>query len=163
MNENKNKIIPSDKIAVFKGKGIRKTLHNNEWWFVVNDVVQILTDTPDAKDYIRKMRDRDEDLGKGWGQIVTPLSVSTEGGPQNLNCANTEGIFRIIQSIPSPKAEPFKRWLAKVGYERVQEIEDPELAIKRMRATYMAKGYSDEWINTRMRGVDVRKKLTEEW
>ena len=102
-------------------------------------------------------------LAKGWGQIVTPLSVQTSGGPQNLNCANTEGIFRIIQSIPSPKAEPFKRWLAKVGYERVQEIQDPELAVKRMRAIYRAKGYSDEWIETRMRSVRVRKELTDEW
>ena len=153
----------SSKIALFKGKEIRQTIHNNEWWFVVNDVVQALTDTPDPKDYIRKMRDRDEELGKGWGQIVTPLSVQTSGGPQNLNCANTEGIFRIIQSIPSPKAEPFKRWLAKVGYERIQEIEDPELAIKRTRATYRIKGYSDEWIEKRMRGIDVRKNLTDEW
>jgi hypothetical protein len=151
------------KLAVFKGKEIRKTIHNNEWWFVVNDIVQALTDTPDAKDYIRKMRDRDEELGKGWGQIVTPLSVQTSGGPQNLNCANTEGIFRIIQSIPSPKAEPFKRWLAKVGYERIQEIEDPELAIKRTKATYRIKGYSDEWIEKRVRGIEVRKNLTEEW
>jgi hypothetical protein len=151
------------KIAVIKGKEIRKTIFNNEWWFVVNDVVQALTDTPDPKDYIRKMRDRDEDLGKGWGQIVTPLSVQTSGGSQNLNCANTEGIFRIIQSIPSPKAEPFKRWLAKVGYERIQEIEDPELAIKRTKATYRIKGYSDEWIEKRIRGIEVRKNLTNEW
>ncbi len=113
------------KIALFKGKKIRKTLYNDEWWFVLNDVVEALTDTPNVKDYLRKMRIRDNEVSKGWGQIVTPLSVPTEGGPQMLNCANTEGIFRIIQSIPSPKAEPFKRWLAKVGYERVQEIENP--------------------------------------
>jgi DNA-damage-inducible protein D len=162
MAEDKN-VIPASKIAVFKGKEIRKTIHNNEWWFAINDVVQALTDTPDPKDYIRKMRDRDEELGKGWGQIVTPLSVQTSGGPQNLNCANTEGFFRIIQSIPSPKAEPFKRWLAKVGYECVQEIQDPELSVKRMRAIYRAKGYSDEWIETQMRSVRVRKELTDEW
>jgi len=95
--------------------------------------------------------------------LPPPLSIPTSGGPQNLNCANTEGIFRIIQSIPSPKAEPFKRWLARVGYERVQEIENPELALKRTRATYQLKGYSDEWIEKRMRGIDVRKKLTDEW
>jgi len=164
MEKRKDEIaVPSTRIAVFKGKEIRKTLHKNEWWFVVNDIIQALTDTPDPKDYTRKMRDRDEELGKGWGQIVTPLSVQTTGGLQNLNCANTEGIFRIIQSIPSPKAEPFKRWLAKVGYERVQEIEDPELAIKRTRATYRIKGYSEEWIEKRMRGIDVRNNLTEEW
>ena len=117
------------KIVLFKSKGVRKVIHNNEWWFVVNDVIEALTETPDVKDYIRKMRIRDEELGKGWGQFVTPLSVETIGGIQQLNCANTEGIFRIVQSIPSPKAEPFKRWLARVGFERVQEIENPELTI----------------------------------
>jgi DNA-damage-inducible protein D len=109
------------------------------------------------------MRRRDEELSKGWGQIATPLTIDTTGGPQKLNCANTEGIFRIIQSIPSPKAEPFKRWLAKVGYERIKEIEDPELATKRTRALYKAKGYSDAWIEKRMRGIEVRETLTDEW
>ena len=151
------------KIAIFKGKKIRKTLFKNEWWFVVADVIQILTDTSNVKDYIKKMRDRDEEIAKGWGQIVTPLSVETAGGLQKLNCANTEGIFRIIQSVPSPKAEPFKRWLAKVGYERIQEIEDPELATKRTRALYKAKGYSDTWIEKRMRGITIREELTDEW
>ena len=151
------------KIAVFRGKGIRKTLHKNEWFFVVSDVVEVLTDTPNAKDYITKMRKRDEELAKGWGQIVTPLLVETTGGPQKLNCANTEGIFRIIQSIPSPKAEPFKRWLAKAGYERVQEIEDPELASKRARAIYKAKGYPEDWIEKRMRSIAIREELTDEW
>jgi DNA-damage-inducible protein D len=164
MDKKKSDVsLPTARIAVFKKHEIRRTLHNNEWWFVVNDVVQALTDSPDPKDYIRKMRDRDEELGKGWGQIVTPLSVMTAGGNQKLNCANTEGVFRIIQSIPSPKAEPFRRWLAKVGYERVQEIENPELAIKRTRATYQLKGYSDEWIEKRIRGIVVRKNLTDEW
>ena len=157
------KNIQTTKIAIFKGKKIRKTIHNNEWWFVVADIVSALTDTPNVKDYIRKMRIRDEELGKGWGQIVTPLSIDTIGGKQELNCANTEGIFRIIQSIPSPKAEPFKRWLARVGYERVKEIEDPELATKRTHAIYKAKGYSDSWIAKRMRGIEVRETLTNEW
>ena len=151
------------KIALFGGKKIRKTMHKGEWWFVVMDVVQILTDTSNVKDYIRKMRDRDEEISKGWGQIVTPLSIQTEGGDQNMNCANTEGIFRIIQSIPSPKAEPFKRWLAKVGYERVQEIENPELAANRTRAIYKAKGYTDDWIDKRIRGIAIREELTDEW
>ncbi len=151
------------RIAVFKGKGIRKTLHKNEWWFAVVDVVEVLTDTINSSDYIKKMRRRDEELSKGWGQIVTPLWLETEGGKQKVNCANTEGIFRIIQSIPSPKAEPFKRWLAKVGYERVQEIEDPELGTKRTRALYKAKGYSDDWIEKRMRGIAIREELTDEW
>lgn len=150
-------------IAVFKGKEIRKTIHNDEWWFAVGDVVEVLTDTVNSTDYIKKMRSRDEELSKGWGQIVTPLLIDTPGGKQKVNCANTEGIFRIIQSIPSPKAEPFKRWLAKVGYERVQEIEEPELATKRTRALYKAKGYSDDWIEKRMRGIAIRAELTEEW
>jgi hypothetical protein len=150
-------------LVVFKSKKIRRTLHNKEWWFVVNDIVEALTDTVDSSDYIKKMRSRDEELAKGWGQIVTPLSVETSGGKQKLNCANTEGIFRIIQSIPSPKAEPFKRWLAKVGYERVQEIEDPEFASKRARALYQAKGYPKNWIEKRVRGIAIREELTDEW
>jgi DNA-damage-inducible protein D len=151
------------KIAVFKGKQVRKTLHNNEWWFSVEDVVAALTDSVNPKDYINKMRRRDEELAKGYGQIVHTLLMDTSGGQQKVNCANTEGIFRIIQSIPSPKAEPFKRWLAKVGYERVQEIENPELATQRTRALYKAKGYSDDWIEKRMRGIAIREELTEEW
>lgn len=151
------------KIAIFRGSRIRRTLHNNEWYFVVEDVVKVLTDTPDVKDYINKMRKRDEELAKGYGQIVHTLSVETAGGLQKMNCANTEGIFRIIQSIPSPRAEPFKRWLAKVGYERVQEIEDPELASKRARAIYKAKGYPENWIEKRMRSIAVREELTDEW
>ncbi len=150
-------------IAVFKGKKIRRTLHKNEWWFAITDVVSALTASVDPSGYIKDMRRRDEELSKGWGQIATPLVIQTEGGPQKVNCANTEGVFRIIQSIPSPKAEPFKRWLAKVGYERVQEIEDPELASKRTRAIYKAKGYSDDWIEKRMRGIAIREELTDEW
>jgi len=151
------------RMIVFKGKNIRRIFHSNEWWFVVKDVVEALIDTSNSTDYIKKMRSRDSSLSEGWGQIVTPLSIGTPGGEQRLNCANTEGIFRIIQSIPSPRAEPFKRWLAKVGYERIQEIEDPELASKRMRAIYKAKGYPDDWIEKRMRGIAVREKLTNEW
>ena len=151
------------KIAVFKGKKVRKTVHNNEWWFVIEDVVEVLTDSVQPSGYIKDMRRRDPELSKGWGQIATPLLIETPGGRQKMNCANTEGIFRIIQSIPSPKAEPFKRWLAKVGYERIQEIEDPELAMKRMRAIYKAKGYSDAWIEKRVRGIVIREELTDEW
>jgi len=147
-----NKEITTTKIAIFRKREIRKTIHKNEWWFVVVDVVAALTDSVQPDGYIKDMRRRDPELSKGWGQIATPLSVRTAGGEQKLNCANTEGIFRIIQSIPSPKAEPFKRWLARVGYERIQEIENPELATKRMRALYKAKGYSDEWI-----------ELTDQW
>ncbi|HLD82946.1 MAG TPA: Bro-N domain-containing protein, partial [Candidatus Omnitrophota bacterium] len=140
------------KIAIFRKKEIRKKVYNKEWWFVIEDVVQALTDSTQPAGYIKDMRRRDPELSKGWGQIATPLPIQTAGGMQKVNCANTEGVFRIIQSIPSPKAEPFKRWLARVGYERIKEIEDPELATKRTRALYKAKGYSDDWIEKRMRG-----------
>ena len=151
------------KIAIFKGQKIRKTIYHNEWWFVVEDVVLSLIDSNDPKQYIQRMKFRDSELSKGWVQIVHTLSIETTGGKQQMNCANTEGIFRIIQSIPSPKAEPFKRWLARVGYERIQEIEDPELATKRTRVLYKAKGYSDDWIEKRMRGIAIREELTDEW
>jgi hypothetical protein len=152
-----------NKIIIFETASIRRTLHNGEWWFSVEDVITALTDSADAKQYIQKLKQRDPILKAGWVQIVLTLALNTVGGTQRMNCANTEGIFRIIQSIPSPKAEPFKRWLAKVGYERVQEIEDPELATQRTRALYKAKGYSDAWIEKRMRGIAVREELTEEW
>lgn len=151
------------KIAIFRQKEIRKTIYKNEWWFVIADVVSALTDSVQPEGYIKDMRRRDPELSKGWGQIATPLSIKTKGGKQKINCANTEGVFRLIQSIPSPKAEPFKRWLAKVGYERIQEIEDPELAQKRSRALYKAKGYPDEWIERRMRSIAIREELTDEW
>jgi len=151
------------KIAIFQKREIRKTLYKNEWWFVIVDVVSVLTGSVQSDGYIKDMRRRDQELAKGWGQIATPLPVTTGGGNQLINCANTEGIFRIIQSIPSPKAEPFKRWLAKVGYERVQEIENPELATKRTRMLYKLKGYSEDWIEKRMRGIAIREELTDEW
>jgi len=157
------KELERDKLVVFKGKNIRRVLHNGEWYFCIVDIIFALTDSTQPEGYIKDMRKRDPELSKGWGQIATPLSIPTAGGIQKINCSNTEGIFRIIQSIPSPKAEPFKRWLAKVGYERVQEIEDPELATKRTRALYKAKGYPDEWIEKRMRGIAIREELTEEW
>jgi hypothetical protein len=156
------------RIALFQRKEIRRTIHNNEWWFVITDVVAVLTDSTNPSDYLKKLRKRDEPLGKafkGGGQLVPPLGheFETTGGRQLLQCWNTEGIFRLIQSIPSPKAEPFKRWLAKVGYERIQEIEDPELATRRTRAIYKAKGYSDDWIEKRMRSIAIRDELTDEW
>jgi DNA-damage-inducible protein D len=151
------------KISLFQGKEIRRTIFKKEWWFVINDIVEILAETKNAQDYLKKMRSRDQELAKGWGQLVTPLLISTKGGLQKLNCANTEGIFRIIQSIPSKKAEPFKRWLARVGYERIQEIDDPELATKRTRLLYKLKGYPEDWIEKRMRGIAIREDLTDEW
>jgi DNA-damage-inducible protein D len=151
------------KIVLFKDKKIRKVIYKNEWWFVIIDVITALTDSIQPDGYIKDMRRRDPELLKGWGQIATPLLIKTLGGPQKINCANTEGIFRIIQSIPSPKAEPFKRWLAKVGYERVQEIENPELGMRRTRMLYKLKGYSDGWIENRMRGIAIRDELTDQW
>lgn len=160
------------KIAVFQKKEIRKTFYQGEWWFVLSDVVAALTDSVDPAAYLRDMRRRDpevaalfEPVEKGGGQIAAPLSLAfeTQGGKQNLPSWHTEGLFRLIQSIPSKKAEPFKRWLAKVGYERVQEIENPELAQKRMRALYKAKGYDDDWIEKRSRGIAIHEELTEEW
>ena len=154
---------PETKIALFKGQKVRRSIYKNEWWFVITDVVNILTDSVNVKGYIMDLRRRDKELSKGWWQIATPLFIDTLGGKQKLNCANTEGILRIIQSIHSPKAEPFKRWLAQVGYERIQEIENPELAAKKIRELYRAKGYPDSWIDKRMRGIDVRETLTREW
>ena len=152
------------KISLFQGKEVRKTTHNKEWWFSISDVIEVLTDSVDPNQYIKKMRKRDPELDVNWGTICTPLQLlAPDGKMREINCANTEGCFRIIQSIPSTKAEPFKRWLAKVGYERVQEIEDPEIATKRTRMLYKAKGYSDAWIEKRMRGIAIREELEEEW
>ncbi len=150
-------------IVIFKEKGIRRTWHNDQWWFVIVDVIAALTDSVDPAGYLKDMRRRDQELNKGWGQIATPLSVETTGGRQKINCANTEGILRIIQSIPSAKAEPFKLWLAKVGYERIQEIENPELAQERMKQLYEQKGYPKDWIDKRLRGIAIRQNLTDEW
>jgi DNA-damage-inducible protein D len=157
---------PEKHIALFQRKEVRRVIHNNEWWFVINDVVTALTDSVDSSDYLKKLRKRDPSLSEAFkgGDNLPPLGLEfeTAGGRQMLQCWNTEGIFRLIQSIPSPKAEPFKRWLARVGYERIQEIEDPELATKRTRAIYQAKGYSADWIEKRMRSIAIRDELTDE-
>ena len=160
-----DKEINTTKIAFFRKKEIRKTIYKNEWWFSVVDVISALTDSANPNDYWYRMKVRvkDED-GIELSTTCRQLKLeSSDGKKYETDCANTEGIFRIIQSIPSPKAEPFKRWLAKVGYERVQEIEDPELATKRTRALYKDKGYSEDWIEKRMRGIAVRETLTDEW
>jgi DNA-damage-inducible protein D len=152
-------------IKLFESKQIRTAWNETEqkWYFVVADVVQVLTGTPNSTDYIKKMRKRDELLSQGWGQLVTPLLVDTPGGKQKLNCANAQGLLRIIQSIPSPKAEPFKLWLAQVGSDRLDEIENPELATQRTRELYKLKGYPEDWIEKRMRSIAIREELTEEW
>ena len=154
---------PAHHIAVFQEATIRRTWHNEGWWFVIVDVVAVLTDSVQPEGYVKDLRRRVPELAKGWGQIAAPLAVKTAGGAQRVNCANTEGLFRIIQSIPSPKAEPFKRWLAQVGYERVKEIENPELASARARELYQAKGYPQAWIEKRLRSISVRGELTDEW
>src|SRR3989344_4406744 len=151
-------------IVVFQGKNIRRTWHNNEWWFSVFDIVSVLTDSADPKQYVKKMRSRDPALNEKWGTICTPLELlAPDGKKRATNCVSTKGAFRLIQSIPSPKAEPFKQWLAKVGYERIQEIENPELAQDRAKEYYELKGYSKEWIDKRLRSIAVRQALTEEW
>ncbi len=152
------------KIAIFRGKQIRKMLHKNEWWFSVVDVCQALTESPDSGAYWRKLKQRLKEEGSEVVTFCHGLKLpAPDGKMRETDCADTEGIFRIIQSIPSPKAEPFKRWLAKVGYERVQEIENPELATKRTRMLYKLKGYPEDWIEKRMRGIAIREELTDEW
>ena len=156
MNENKA-------LVVFQDKKIRRTWHNDEWYFSIVDIIQALTDSSTPRQYWGKVKDREFiklELSPIWVQLKLQ---SSDGKYYLTDCANTKSMFRIIQSIPSPKAEPFKQWLAQVGYERIQEIEDPELAQKRMKEFYKAKGYSDEWIEKRVRGIAVRQELTDEW
>ena len=153
------------KIVLFKGKKIRKTLFQNEWWFSVVDVIEALTDSSQPSKYWTAMKARVKNETEfQLSTICRQLKLEApDGKMRETDCADTEGIFRIIQSIPSPKAEPFKRWLAKVGYERVQEIENPELATKRTRMLYKLKGYPEDWIEKRMRGIAIREELTDEW
>src|SRR3990167_9820886 len=130
------KVLPQKQIVLFEEKEVRRTWYDEQWYFVIVDVVSALTDSVQKEGYIKDMRRRDEELSKGWGQIATPLAMDTKGGKQKINMANLAGIFRIIQSIPSPKAEPFKQWLARVGQERIEEIQDPERAIVRAKKIY---------------------------
>ena len=163
MSDQKKASEHSGHVALFQERTIRRTWHKDAWWFAIADVVGVLSESVRPEGYIKDLRRRDKDLAKGWGQIATPLRITTEGGVQLINCASTEGLLRIIQSIPSPKAKPFKRWLAKVGYERIQEIENPELASDRARALYEAKGYPKPWIEKRLRSIAIRGELTDEW
>ena len=154
-----------EKIRLFDNQKIRTIWveEEEEWYFSVKDVVTILTDTINAKDYISKMKRRDEELSKGWGQIVHPLTIQTAGGPQKENCSTLEGVFRIIQSIPSKKAEPFKQWMASVAAERINQIIDPERSIDQAMADYRRLGYSESWITRRIKTIEIRKGLTDEW
>ena len=155
----------NDSIKLFDSKKIRTAWNADEekWYFSVVDVIAVLTDSTNPTDYLKKMRQRDPELAKGWGQIVTPLTYKTAGGPQKLNFANSESILRIIQSIPSPKAEPFKQWLARVGSERLDQMQDPELSIQQALRDYKRLGYSDNWINQRLKSIEIRKDLTDQW
>ena len=153
-------------IKLFQDKKIRSAWNETEeqWYFSVYDVVEALTDSADPKQYIKRMRSRDEALNLNWGTICTPLEmIALDGKQRKVQAANVKGIFRIIQSIPSPKAEPFKLWLSQVGYERLQEIENPELAQERMKELYEKKGYPKDWIDKRLRGIAIRQNLTDEW
>ena len=154
----------STKISLFYGKQIRRVFLDEEWWFSVIDVIAFLTDSTDAGAYWRKLKQR---LAAEGNQVMTfchglKLEAS-DGKKYTTDCANTEGIFRIIQSVPSPKAEPFKQWLAKVGKERIDEIENPELGIDRVKSLYEKKDYEKSWIDKRMRGISVSQSLTDEW
>ncbi len=153
------------KIAVFKDKKIRRIIHNNEWWFAIIDVIEVLTDSSRPRKYWLDLKKKL--IHEGYLEVSEKIGqlkmLAPDGKLRDTDAANTETLLRIVQAIPSPKAEPFKRWLAKIGYERIQEIEDPELAIKRTRAIYKAKGYSDEWIEKRMRSIAIRDELTSEW
>ena len=154
------------KLKLFNEKQIRTSWNagEEEWYFSVLDVVTVLTDSVDPKQYIKKMRARDPELNSSWGTICTLTKLqAADGKYYNTTVATAKGILRLIQSIPSPKAEPFKMWLAQVGSERLDEIADPEKAFKRGVEFYRSKGYSDEWITQRMQTIQARKKLTDEW
>ena len=152
-------------LAVFQEKNIRRTWHKDEWWFSVVDVVEAVTDSSIPRRYWSDLKKKltQEGYFKLYEKIVQLKMKASDGKLYATDCGNTETLLRIIQTIPSPKAEPFKRWLAKVGYERVQEIENPELAQERMKALYEQKGYSKAWIDKRLRGIAIRQDLTDEW
>ncbi|AHG85763.1 Prophage antirepressor [Bibersteinia trehalosi USDA-ARS-USMARC-190] len=155
-----------NEIKLFENSQIRSVWDSEkeEWFFSVVDVVQALTDSLDPKQYVKKMRSRDPELNAKWGTICTPVPMlGKDGKKRNVQAADLQGVFRIIQSVPSPKAEPLKMWLAEVGKERIDEIIDPELTIDRALATYLKKGYSREWINQRLQAIQVRKELTDTW
>jgi hypothetical protein len=168
MNESTDNktVAKTDRLVVFEDSQIRRIFHKGEWYFSIIDIVEVLTSSSNPRRYwsdLKSQLTENEGFSQLYEKIVQLKLESSDGKKYLTDTANTETIFRIIQSIPSPKAEPFKRWLAKVGYERVQEIEDPELATQRTRAIYKAKGYSDAWIEKRMRGIAIREELTDEW
>jgi DNA-damage-inducible protein D len=153
-------------VKLFESKHIRSVWNEEEqkWYFSVQDVVEILTETVDVKDYIKKMKKRDSQLNTNWGTICPLVEmVAADGKWRKIQASDAKGLLRIVQSIPSPKAEPFKLWLAQVGSDRLDEIENPELATQRTRELYKLKGYPDDWIEKRMRSIAIREELTDEW
>jgi hypothetical protein len=165
MVKNKGGIsMNKNKIALFEKQEIRRRWYNEEWYFSVEDVVQALTDSIDVKQYIKKLKARDMELNSNWGTICTLVEMKAKDGKiRKIRTADTKGILRIIQSIPSAKAEPFKLWLAQVGSERLDEIINPELAINRAKETYIKKGYEETWVAQRLKSIDSRKELTDNW
>ena len=158
LNEQELEFIYDDKV--------RKVWHaqEEEWYFSIDDVITVLTESSDSKQYIKKLRSRDPFLSANWGTICTPVKMkAADGKMRKIQSTNTEGLLRIIQSIPSKKAEPFKQWLAYVGKQRLDEEADPQIAIERAIESYRSKGYSEEWISQRMRGIEIRKEMTNEW
>ena len=154
-----------EKIQLFENKKVRTVWVENEekWYFAVEDVIEVLIESKDPKQYVKRMKLRDPELAKGWVQIVPLLTVMTEGGPQKMRCANLEGMLRIIQSVSSKKAEPFKRWMAQVAAERINQAIDPERSIDQAVADYRRLGYSEAWITRRIKTIEIRKGLTDEW
>ena len=155
----------NNKIVLFESKQIRRTEFEGKIYFAVVDVIEVLTDSDKPRDYWYRLKKRELD---GGGIELSTFCrhfkiEAADGKMRQTECADTERLLRIIQSVPSPKAEPFKRWLAQIGAERIKEIENPELGIERIRELYIAKGYAEEWVNTRIKSIDIRKQLTEEW
>ena len=172
-DEDANATVPAEaeleynkELEFFFNDKVRKVWHKQqeEWYLSIVDIISVLTDSTDPKQYIKKMRSRDSELKSNWGTICTPVGmIAQDGKKRRINAANIAGILRIIQSIPSKKAEPFKLWLAQIGKERLDELADPELAFERMIRTYREKGYSEKWIEKRLEAIDYRKKLTAAW
>ena len=153
-------------LKIFGEKQIRTIWDEvqEKWYFCVADIISALSDSTDVKQYTKRLRQRDPELNSVWGTICTPHQfISTDGKKHAVNCASMEGVFRIVQSIPSKKAEPFKRWLAQVGAERIQQMQDPELGIQQSLMDYKRLGYSDNWINQRLKSIEIRKDLTDQW
>ncbi len=153
-------------IKLFEAKQVRTAWNEDEeeWYFSVQDVVQILSNSTDVKQYVKRMLSRDEQLKSNWGTICTPVEmIAADGKKRKIQASNLQGLFRIIQSIPSPKAEPFKQWLAQIAKERIDQLQDPELSIEQAMTDYRRLGYSESWINQRLKSIEIRKDLTDEW